>query len=87
MRPSFILQESKVNGFLGQIGGWSIEQPLAACVYSFWESQTNYEQFMEKENDSIIINSGQEHTYNSIEVSLFQEKLRFPRVEERRLSS
>jgi hypothetical protein len=37
---------------------------------------------MEKEHDQIYANSGQESTYESIEVSLFQEKLRVPGVEE-----
>jgi quinol monooxygenase YgiN len=73
---------SKVKGFLGQIGGWSIKQPLTACVYSIWDNQTDYEQFMEDEHDQIFVNSGQESTFESIEVSLFQEKLRVPGVED-----
>ncbi|WP_101842543.1 YdbC family protein [Halobacillus sp. Marseille-P3879] len=73
---------SKVKGFLGQIGGWSITQPLTACVYSFWENQTDYNIFMEKEHDSIFIDSGQETTCDSIDVSVFHQKLRVPGVEE-----
>ena len=73
---------SKVKGFLGQIGGWSITQPLTAYVYSFWENQTDYDQFMEKKHDQIFHNSGQEVTYNSIDVNLFKEQLIVPGVED-----
>jgi heme-degrading monooxygenase HmoA len=69
---------SKAKGFLGQIGGWSIKQPLTACIYSFWENQTDYEKFMEDQHDKIFVNSGQESTYESINVSLYQEELRIP---------
>lgn len=73
---------SKLKGFLGQIGGWNNKQHLTACIYSFWESEIDYQEFMEKEHDHIFINSGQESTYESINVSLFEEKLRIPRPEE-----
>ncbi len=71
----------KVKGFLGQTGGWSINHPLTACIYSFWENQTDYERFMEEEHDQIFVHSGQESTYESIDVSLFQEKIRVPGAE------
>ncbi|ALC81930.1 MULTISPECIES: YdbC family protein [Bacillus] len=69
---------SKGKGFLGQIGGWSIEQPLTACIYSFWENQTDYQKFMEEQHDQIFVNLGQESTYESLDVSLYQEELRIP---------
>lgn len=69
---------SKVKGFLGQIGGWSIKQPLTACIYSFWENQTYYQKFMEEQHDQIFVNSGQEITYEAIDVSLYQEELKIP---------
>ncbi|TLS36181.1 YdbC family protein [Pseudalkalibacillus caeni] len=72
----------QVKGFLGQIGGWSIKYPLTACVYSFWKTQKDYGQFMEEKHDQIFVNSGQESTYESIDVSLFQEKLRVPGAED-----
>lgn len=67
---------SKVEGFVGQIGGWSINDPLTACIYSFWENQDNYQKFMEVKHDQIFVNSGQEITYDSINVSLYKEELR-----------
>ncbi|MFD3447100.1 YdbC family protein [Microbacteriaceae bacterium 4G12] len=69
---------SKAKGFLGQVGGWSIKQPLTACIFSFWESQTAYQRFMEEQHDQIFVNSGQESSYESINVSLYEEELRIP---------
>lgn len=73
---------SKVKGFLGQIGGWNNKQPLTACIYSFWKSEKEYQEFMEKVHDQIFVNSGQANTYKSINVSLFEEKLSIPGFED-----
>ncbi|WEG18878.1 YdbC family protein [Alkalihalophilus pseudofirmus] len=73
---------SKVKGFLGQIGGWSIKQPLTAWIYSFWENQVDYQQFMKGQHDQIFVNSGQENTYESIDVTLYDEKLKVPGSED-----
>jgi len=69
---------SIAKGFLGQIGGWSLKQPFTACIYSFWENQTDYQKFMEEQHDQIFVNSGQENSYESIDVSLYQEELSIP---------
>lgn len=73
---------STVKGFLGQVGGWSKKHPLTAYVYSFWESQTHYDCFMQHIHDEIFIHSGQKETCTSIKVNLFQEKLSIPGIEE-----
>jgi len=73
---------SKVKGFLGQVGGWSVKQPLTACIYSFWESQTDYLKFMEEQHDQIFVNSGQESTYDSIKIGMYQEELWIPGLED-----
>ncbi|WML52273.1 YdbC family protein [Neobacillus sp. PS3-12] len=73
---------SKVKGFLGQLGGWSEKQPLTACVYSFWESQADYQYFMKEVHDRIYVNSGQESSFTSIDVNMFQEELRISGLEE-----
>jgi heme-degrading monooxygenase HmoA len=67
---------SKIEGFLGQIGGWSVKDPLTACVFSFWENQAAYKYFMDEVHDQIVLRTGQERTYTSIEVDLFQEEFR-----------
>jgi heme-degrading monooxygenase HmoA len=66
---------SEVNGFLGQLGGWSAAHPLTACIFSFWDSQKDYDYFMEKIHDGIVDRSGQSDSYESIEVNLFKEKM------------
>jgi hypothetical protein len=66
------LSEWKV--FLGQIGGWSVKQPLTAYVYAFWENQADYDQFMEEEHDQIFVKSGQKSSYESIDVSFVSTK-------------
>ncbi|MDQ0176686.1 YdbC family protein [Bacillus chungangensis] len=67
-----------IEGFLGQIGGWDNKEPLTACIFSFWESQAAYQFFMDETHDQVFLNSGQEHTYTSINVDLLQEKFRIP---------
>ncbi|XXM72483.1 YdbC family protein [Lysinibacillus sphaericus] len=64
----------EVNGFLGQLGGWSAAYPLTACIFSFWDTQRDYEYFMEEIHDGIVVRSGQGDSYESIEVNLFEEK-------------
>lgn len=66
-------------GFLGQSGGWNKSQPLTACIYSFWESQKEYQHFMDEIHDQIV-NSGQKN-YHSLKVTLFQEELSIPGLE------
>lgn len=67
-----------VQGFLGQFGGWSKDDHLTACIYSFWASEEHYDFFMKEVHDNIFINSGQGKTYSSINVTLFIEKMAFP---------
>ncbi|WP_096187529.1 YdbC family protein [Evansella halocellulosilytica] len=69
---------SDVQGFLGQIGGWNKKDPLKACIYSFWQSETDYQHFMREIHDDMFVSSGQEETYHSINVNLFQEQLSLP---------
>lgn len=67
-----------VKGFLGQFGGWSQNDKLKACIYSFWASEQHYTFFMKEVHDTIFINSGQGKTYYSINVQLFIEEMAFP---------
>ncbi|MEG9295154.1 YdbC family protein [Mangrovibacillus sp. Mu-81] len=66
---------SEVNGFLGQLGGWSTAEPLTACIYSFWKTQREYAFFMEEIHDEIVDRSGQRGAYESIDIRLFEENL------------
>ncbi|MFJ8260625.1 YdbC family protein [Rummeliibacillus sp. NPDC094406] len=68
----------KADGFLGQIGGWSLKDPLKACIFSFWQDLESYQNFMEEIHDRIFIASGQKETYHSISVDLFQVEFGIP---------
>ena len=59
-------------GFLGQIGGWSLSDPLTAIIFAFWEDEASYERFMNEDHDRVFHNSDQESTYFSIDTELFQ---------------
>ncbi|MDP1422148.1 YdbC family protein [Peribacillus simplex] len=64
---------NSINGFLGQVGGWSIKNELTACVFSFWENKDVYAYFMNNVHDGIFLNTNQSSTYTSIDVELFEE--------------
>ncbi|MGE6755612.1 YdbC family protein [Rossellomorea sp. NPDC071047] len=74
---------SPLNGFLGQVGGWSKKEPLTACVFAFWENQEAYHYFMDKAHDEILLHSNQFSTYKSIDVSLYEERITIPGSEKR----
>lgn len=74
---------SPLNGFLGQVGGWSKEDPYTACIFGFWENQEAYHYFMDKAHDEILLHSNQSSTYTSIDVSLFEESITIPGLEKR----
>ncbi|WP_250211809.1 DUF4937 domain-containing protein [Peribacillus simplex] len=61
------------NGFLGQVGGWSIKNEFTACVFSFWENKDVYDYFMNNVHDGIFLNTNQSSTYSSIDVEIFEE--------------
>ncbi|RBP03887.1 YdbC family protein [Rossellomorea aquimaris] len=74
---------SPLNGFLGQVGGWSKKEPLTACIFAFWENQEAYKHFMDDAHDEIFFRSNQSSTYKSIDVSLYEENITIPGSEKR----
>jgi len=74
---------SPLNGFLGQVGGWSNKEPLTACIFAFWENQEAYQYFMEKAHDEILLHSNQSSTYKSIDVTLYEESVTIPGSEKK----
>jgi hypothetical protein len=60
-----------LDGFWGQLGGWSVHDPAHACIAGFWRDQIALERFMQQEHDSIVQRSKQSQTYASIQVSIF----------------
>lgn len=62
-------------GFLGQAGGWNEQNPLEACIVSFWESEELYRNFMKHDHDAILEKTEQIHTYSQISVLLYKGSL------------
>ncbi|MDI3092484.1 YdbC family protein [Priestia megaterium] len=58
-----------VNGFIGQLGGWNVEDKTDACILALWEDGTTYQEFMKHTHDSIFYKSKQDQTYTNLDVS------------------
>lgn len=62
-----------VNGFIGQIGGWSETEKNRAYVFSFWQDEPSYLDFMKNEHDQIADYTKQKDCISSIRVAIFKE--------------
>lgn len=60
-----------LDGFSGQVGGWSTRDPDCACIAGFWRDQIALDRFMEDQHDRIVQHSKQTETYTAIRVSIF----------------
>lgn len=67
-----------VQGFLGQIGGWSERTNDEACILAWWRNEETYRAFMQNEHDAIAGQSRQETMYDSIDILLLWERMRMP---------
>jgi len=63
-------------GFIGQVGGWDLNQNKTACIISFWENESSLIQFMKNIHDNIFFNNSQSKYYNSIEVAYFDSGIK-----------
>ncbi|MBP3038613.1 YdbC family protein [Bacillaceae bacterium Marseille-Q3522] len=63
----------KINGFLGQIGGWDLRKPFEAGILAFWENRDSYQHFMEHHHDYIFHRSNQRSSYLNINVQLYEK--------------
>ncbi|MFC3884647.1 YdbC family protein [Bacillus songklensis] len=62
-----------VDGFIGQLGGWNVDQPTEAFVLGLWENEEMYQDFMKHTHDSIFYKSGQEATYHHLDVNISKQ--------------
>lgn len=62
----------KLDGFLGQIGGWDQQNPNEAGILAFWKDQHAYDSFMKYSHDEIYEKSGQIGTYKSISINFYE---------------
>ncbi|MCH8148328.1 MAG: DUF4937 domain-containing protein [Planctomycetes bacterium] len=60
-----------VKGFRGQTGGWALENRSRAILVGLWRDRTCYEHFMTDVHDDVFAVSGQQGTYGTSEVSLW----------------
>lgn len=63
----------KIDGFLGQIGGWDLNRPIEACILACWQDFAAYKRFMEFQHDEIYENSNQKNTFRNISVALYEK--------------
>ncbi|MFP7287004.1 YdbC family protein [Shouchella clausii] len=63
-----------LEGFVGQIGGWSDKQENTAYIFSLWQDKKSYFHFMKNEHDKIAFLTGQEGSISSISIDLFEGK-------------
>ncbi|TYR79314.1 DUF4937 domain-containing protein [Priestia megaterium] len=59
-----------VDGFIGQLGGWNVEDETDACIIGLWDSEDSYQEFMKQTHDSIFYSSKQDQTYTTLDVSI-----------------
>lgn len=64
-----------LDGFLGQIGGWDINNSLKAGIISFWRDRGSYQLFMDHKHDEIFAANKQKNTYDSISVEIYEKKI------------
>ena len=69
------IETQKAEGFMGQVGGWDINNENDAGIISFWENKALLENFMKNSHDDILLNSHQSGTYESIVVGHFESNL------------
>jgi len=60
------IQNSK--GFIGQFGGWDLNQTHKACIISFWKDESALKLFMTNLHDKIFLKNKQAIFYESIAV-------------------
>ena len=65
------METQNASGFIGQIGGWDVENKKTACIISFWENEKSLKLFMKNIHDKIFFAINQSEYYNSIHVEYF----------------
>ncbi|MFC0523391.1 YdbC family protein [Pontibacillus salicampi] len=61
-----------IDGFIGQIGGWSSQDKSQAGILTFWKDRDSYQFFMEHVHDKIFNQSGQGDTYDNITIEILE---------------
>ena len=67
-----------VDGFLGQLGGWNLNEPSQACIIAFWQDAARYRRFMSDVHDTIVDRSRQDDTYAACSVAIAEPVMDIP---------
>lgn len=62
--------------FIGQVGGFDLNNKKIACIISFWENESSLKLFMKNIHDKVFLNNNQSEFYNSIKVDYFNSVLK-----------
>jgi heme-degrading monooxygenase HmoA len=62
----------KVDGFLGQAGGWNVSDPAEAVILACWRDEATYRAFMANHHDPIFARTRQQQMYERIRVELYE---------------
>lgn len=67
-----------VQGFLGQIGGWTRDTPPYACMLSLWQDEASYWDFMQHQDEIIFPHNKQNELFSSPSTTLCTEIMAIP---------
>lgn len=67
-------QLKRIDGFIGQIGGWEKTDARKAFILAFWTDLASYQSFMNNEHERFVQENQQESTYDFISVSLYSNE-------------
>ncbi len=65
------IETKNSEGFIGQVGGFDLNNKTDACIISFWENDDALNIFMNKFHNKIFFNNNQSDYYNSIKIDFF----------------
>lgn len=69
---------TKVGGFRGQTGGWSVDDNHRAVITANWQDQSAYDRFMRDEHDAIFSHNAQAGTYQTSDITLWHHVCDIP---------
>ncbi len=68
------IETQDADGFIGQVGGWDLNNKNDACIISFWEHKESLQSFMRNIHDKIFYGNEQSKLYESISVVYFESE-------------
>lgn len=66
---------STAPGFIGQFGGWDLNNKESACIVSLWKDDKSFKNFMDNIHDNITDANNQLETYYEIDIKFMDPQL------------